>query len=241
MGRAAGEIFLDWLAPEPGWRWVDVGCGSGAFTKLIVDRCAPSEVTGIAPSPAQLSFADSRALGHVARFKQGDALALPFSDACFDAAVMALVIFFVPDPAKGVSEMARVVRRGGTVAAYVWDMTQGGHPLQLMHAEMHAMGFSPPTPPRSEITSVEALAGLWKCAMLNEVETQEITVKRTFPDFGDYWRTSTLAATVAQTIGTMTQSEIEMLKARTRARLALDAAGRVFCTARANAIRGTCS
>jgi ubiquinone/menaquinone biosynthesis C-methylase UbiE len=128
--RAAGEIFLDWLAPSRGLRWIDVGCGTGSFTELLIERCAPAEVEGVDPSDAQLSFARARHLGQIAKFQQGDAQALPFSDERFDAAVMALVIFFVPDPAKGIDEMVRVVRPGGTVAAYVWDMPGGGHPLE---------------------------------------------------------------------------------------------------------------
>jgi len=42
--RLAGEIFLDWLAPPSALRWIDIGCGNGAFTELLVDRCAPVEV-----------------------------------------------------------------------------------------------------------------------------------------------------------------------------------------------------
>ena len=118
--RIAGEIFLDWLMPEPGLRWIDIGCGGGAFTQLLVERCAPAEVQGIDPSEAQLSFARARPVGRIAKFDRGDALALPFGEDNFDAAVMALVLFFVPDPAKSVAEMARVVRPGGTVATYVW-------------------------------------------------------------------------------------------------------------------------
>ena len=90
--RAAGEIFLDWLAPSRGLRWIDVGCGTGAFTELLVERCAPAEVEGVDPSEAQLSFARARPVGQIAKFQQGDALALPFSEVRFDAAVMALVI-----------------------------------------------------------------------------------------------------------------------------------------------------
>ena len=48
--QLAGEIFLDWLAPKSGLRWLDVGCGNGAFTELLVERCAPVSVQGIDPS-----------------------------------------------------------------------------------------------------------------------------------------------------------------------------------------------
>ena len=109
--RLAGDVFLDWLAPRPGQRWVDVGCGNGAFTELLVARCSPAEVHGVDPSEAQLSFARSRHTAGIAHFQQGDAMALPFGDSSFDAAVMALVIFFVPEPAQGVAEMKRVVKR----------------------------------------------------------------------------------------------------------------------------------
>jgi ubiquinone/menaquinone biosynthesis C-methylase UbiE len=237
--RAAGEIFLDWLAPSCGLRWIDVGCGTGVFTELLVEHCAPTEVEGVDPSEAQLSFARARPLGQAAKFRRGDALALPFPDERFDAAIMALVIFFVPDPAKAVAEMVRVVRPGGTVAAYVWDMTGGGHPLELMHAEIKAMGFTAPWPPRSDITGLEALRRLWGEATLNEIETRKIVVRRTFANFEDYWTTSTLAATVSQTIAAMDPAKLELLKTRMRAQLIADSTGRIICNAVVNAIRGS--
>ncbi len=177
-------------------------------------------------------------MGQIVKFQWGDALSLPFSEAEFDVAVMALVIFFVPDPAKGVVEMARVVRPGGIVAAYVWDMIGGGHPLEMMHTELSAIGFPAVRPPRSEITGLEALRLLWRNASLDEIETREITVRRTFADFEEYWTTSTLAATVRQTIAAMHPSDVELLKERMRGRLSTDAEGHVTCGARANAIRG---
>jgi SAM-dependent methyltransferase len=236
--RIAGEIFLDWLTPPPGLRWIDIGCGSGAFTELLVERCAPAEVQAIDPSEAQLSFARARPAGRIAQFHRGDALALPFGEDSFDAAVMALVIFFVPDPTKAVAEMKRVVCPGGTVAAYVWDMMGGGHPLELMHAEMLGMGVVAPRPPRSDASSVEALRGMWMNAGLDAPEVRDITVQRTFADFEDYWTTSTMAATVSQTIAAMAPGDTDALKMRMRARLPADAAGRITQHARANAIRG---
>jgi ubiquinone/menaquinone biosynthesis C-methylase UbiE len=236
--RAAGEIFLDWLAPSHGLSWLDVGCGTGAFSELLFEHCAPAEVVGVDPSEAQLIFARTRPLGQIATFHQGDALALPFCDARFDAAVMALVIFFVPDPVGGVAEMVRVVRPGGLVTAYVWDMANGGHPLELMHAELNAMGFRIALPPRSDATSLEALRQFWRGAALGEIETWEITVQRTFADFDDYWMTSTLAATVSQTIATMNPTDVEFLKTRMRKQLSADAAGHITCVARAHAIKG---
>src|ERR1700688_445584 len=94
--RLAGDIFLDWLAPSPGLRWIDVGCGNGAFTELLCSRCAPAKIHGIDPSEAQLAFARTRPGARAAQFHKGDAMALPFTDRSFDAAAMALVIFFVP-------------------------------------------------------------------------------------------------------------------------------------------------
>src|ERR1043165_4113895 len=107
--RLAGEIFLDWLAPKPGLRWGDVGWGNGGFSEMIGGRCAPAEVQGIDPSEGQLAFARTRPASRFAKFQQGDAMALPFADSSFDAAGMALALVFVPDPAKGVSEMVRVI------------------------------------------------------------------------------------------------------------------------------------
>ncbi len=139
--RLAGDIFLDWLAPAPDLRWLDVGCGSGAFTEAVIQRFAPAEVQGVDPSEQQLAFARTRSQG--ATFRQGDAMALPFPPDRFDAAVMALVIFFVPDPANGVAEMARVVRPGGLVATYSWDFAGGGFPFQPVHEALGTIGVTP--------------------------------------------------------------------------------------------------
>jgi SAM-dependent methyltransferase len=236
--RLAGEVFLDWLKPASSLRWIDVGCGNGAFTELLAERCAPAEIQGVDPSEAQLAFARSRHSADIAQFRQGDAMALPFDDRSFDAAVMALVIFFVAEPPAGVAEMARVVRPGGLVASYAWDMENGGFPAEPVLAELRAQGFPPIRPPSSAASRMENLRTLWTGAGLERIETREITVQRTFADFDDFWSTMLLGASIKATVATMTPDQLEQLKQKVRARLGADHGNPITTGARANAIKG---
>lgn len=236
--RFAGEIFLDWLAPPAGLRWIDIGCGNGAFTELLVERCNPAEVEGIDPSAEQLAFAQTRPAAWLARFRQGDAMALPFADGSFDAAVMALVLVFVPDPAKGVSEMARVVVPGGSVVTYMWDMLGGGFPLDPIYDEIKAMGLAATRPPRMDASRMDALRELWTAAGLEDVQTREITVRRQFASFDDFWTTSLKSPVLRPAVAAMKAEEVETLISRVRSRLPADPDGRITCNARAHAIKG---
>ena len=94
--QLVGDIFLDWLEPKPNKNWIDIGCGSGAFTEQIIKRTSPNMIIGIDPSEAQLEFARSRPATESAIFEKADAMSLPYEANYFDASTMALVIFFVP-------------------------------------------------------------------------------------------------------------------------------------------------
>ncbi|HEX4792368.1 MAG TPA: class I SAM-dependent methyltransferase [Humisphaera sp.] len=237
--QLVGELFLDWLAPKRGLRWLDIGCGNGAFTEMLIQRCAPASVDGIDPSEAQLAYARSRPALRAAQFRMGDAMALPFPDETFDTAVMPLVIFFVPEPAKGVAEMARVVRPGGIIAAYAWDMPGGGFPYDALWNELRAMDAAVPMPPSPDASRIDAMRDLWTGAGLAGVETRELTVQRTFADFDDYWTTILGGPSVGPTIAAMAPESLAHLKARMRDRLATDSAGRITYSARANAVKGS--
>lgn len=236
--RLAGETFLEWLAPRPGLRWLDVGCGNGAFTEMLVERCAPLSAHGVDPSEGQLAYARTRPAARVAEFLRGDAMALPFPGDAFDAAVMPLVIFFVPEPAKGVAEMARVVSPGGSVTAYAWDMEGGGFPYQTLHDEMRALGVAVPTPPSPEASRIDALRDLWAGAGLESIGTREIEVRRTFADFDDYWTTVHGGPSVGPQLASMSSESLALLKARMREHLPADDSGRITYGARANAVKG---
>jgi len=236
--RLAGEDFLRWLATDEGWRWADVGCGNGAFTELLLERCAPKEVQGLDPAEGQLEFARTRLANAAAQFHQGDATALPWPDRSFDAAVMALVIFFVPDPAKGVAEMARVVRRGGSVSAYAWDILGGGFPYAVLQEEMIAIDAPPAWPPSVEASRMEAMQALWNGAGLVNVETHTIVVERTFADFETFWKIARTGPRLASTLAAMASGKLDAFRDRVRKRLMPGAGGHITCTGRANAIQG---
>lgn len=236
--RSAGLVFLEWLAPPAGQRWLDVGCGNGAFTELILERCAPAEVRGIDPSEGQLAFARTRFAGRPVHVQQGDAMALPFPAESFDIAVMALVLVFVPEPAKALGEMVRVVRPGGTITAYMWDMMGGGFPFEPIQAEMRALDIRPSSPPQIEASRPDTMRDLWAGAGLVDVEIRGIEVERKFADFEEFWAIALKSPTLAPTLAGMDPAVARDLKSRVRTRLALNAVGPITLNARAHAIRG---
>lgn len=241
MGRwsqLVGEIFLEWLNPAPGQQWLDVGCGNGAFTEMLAEHYAPASMHGVDPSLEQLAYARTRSTLQGALFREGNAMALPYSEATFDIAVMPLVIFFIPDPSKGVAEMARVVRPGGVAAAYAWDMLGGGFPYEMLLAEMRGLGIAVPTPPSPAASRIDVLRDLWNAAGFYDIETREIHVSRTFSDFDDFWLTALGAPSVGPILTTTGSEKLASLKVMVSARLPTEAAGHITCHARANAVKG---
>jgi ubiquinone/menaquinone biosynthesis C-methylase UbiE len=235
--QLAGEAFLRWLNPPHRLRWLDVGCGNGAFTEMLVERCDPASVEGVDPSEEQLAYARSRPRLRQAMFHQGDAMDLPFPAASFDAAVMPLVIFFLTAPAKGVSEMTRVVSPTGIVTAYGWDMADG-FPYHSLFREMRSMGLEVPAPPSPEASRRDRLHQMWTGAGLQSVDTTEIVVERTFADFPDYWATVLGSASVGRQLRGLSPGDAATLRDRLQACLPADETGRITYSARANAVTG---
>lgn len=236
--RLAGDVFLDWLALPAGLRWLDVGCGNGAFTGRIVARAAPSGVDAIDPSAGQIEWARAQAATAEVRFRTGDAASLPYADASFDVALMALVIFFVPDPAACVAEMVRVVRPGGAVAAYVWDMHGGGFPHAALASVLHEMGTPAQKPPSVEASRIDTMRVLWQDAGLAGIETRQIAVERRFANFDEVWASGMSGAAFRSILDARPADEVEQIRSRVRARLAIAADGSVTQRARANAVKG---
>jgi SAM-dependent methyltransferase len=187
--RLVARQFVPWLEAAGGGAWLDVGCGTGALAATVLDLADPVSVTGVDPSPGFVEH--SRSLVSGAGFEVGDAQALAFPAAAFDVVVSALVLNFVADPALAASEMLRVTRPGGRVAAYVWDYGEG---MQMLRSFWDAAVALDPGAaaldegPRFPLCRPGPLRELWEAAGLREVEVRALEVPTRFRDFDDYWQ-----------------------------------------------------
>jgi SAM-dependent methyltransferase len=237
--RIAAEAFLDWLNPAKNLRWLDVGCGNGAFTEELIARCAPATVTAIDPSDDQLAYARTRPGVRMTDFRVADAENLPFADNSFDIAAMALVISFLPDPGKAVAEMARVVRPGGSVATYMWDIPGGGSPVHPVYLAIEAMGMMPGRPPNPAASEKDALQGVWTNAGLESVETSVIRIRTVYSDFDDFWDSNIVPiGPQGKIIAGMSATAREELRTRLRDHLPVSSNGRIVYEAFANSVNG---
>jgi SAM-dependent methyltransferase len=240
--RLAGEIFLDWLAAPANVRWLDIGCGNGAFTEALIARCDPIEVIGIDPSEGQLAFARTRPAARSAQFRIGDAQALPFGDDCFDVAVMALVVTYLSDPGKAVSEMARVVRPGGWVATYMWDVLGAGTPVHPIYVAMESLGMPAPRPPGAAVSRRDTMRALWDDAGLELIETRVIRIPIVYSGFDDFWDSNSVpVAPSGNAIHEMSAAAREQVRARVREQLLVGSDGRIGYESFANAVKGRVS
>ena len=201
MGRWSRLIaprFLEWLDPPDGLDWLEVGCGTGALSAAILDRCKPKSLISIDPSDGFLKKARANVPDERVVFQVGDAEALTLETASRDAVVSALVLNFVPGREKALAEMKRVVRVGGTVAFYVWDYPGGG--VEFMRAFWNAAASLDPDARdltedrRFPFCTPEGLTDLVEGAGLVSAECTVIEVPTVFQDFDDYWRPFTLGA-----------------------------------------------
>ena len=173
-----------------------------------------------------------------AEFRVADAQALPFPDKSFDAAAMALVIVFIPDPAKAAREMARVVRPGGIVATYMWEFPDG-FPLAPLAATMKDLGLTPPERPNVEASGRDAMRAIWKAAGLSAIESEVIRIRVSFSSFDDFWDSNTVpVGPSGKALSELTPSAREQLKTRLRERLPIAADGSIAYEAFANAVKG---
>lgn len=240
--RLVAAEFVNWLDAADGGRWLDVGCGTSALTEGILDRAAPQQVVGMDPSEAYLASARSRLSDRNVELRSGDACALPFENETFDFAVSGLMLNFVAEPEKAISEMKRAVRPRGTVALYVWDYAGE---MQLMRRFWDAAGELDTAAReldegrRFPICNPAELRALFARADFGDIEDRAIDVPTVFRDFNDYW--SPFLGGQGPAPGycvSLPESKREALREKLSENLRRSPDGSIYLIARAFAIRG---
>jgi SAM-dependent methyltransferase len=237
MGRYSlllSPQLADFAGVRAGQRAIDVGCGPGALTAELVSRLGPGAVTALDPSDPFVAAARERHPDvEVLRATAED---LPFADRTFDVALAQLVVHFMSDPVTGLSEMARVTRQRGVIAACVWDFGAEQDPLSVFWRA--ARELDPAVTGEADLAGAQEghLTRLFEAAGLGEVEETSLSVSADHSGFEDWWEPFTLGVGPAGTYlaGLDADRRIE-LRENARRRLP---AGSFVLSARAWAARG---
>ncbi len=191
MGRYSGPLasaFADAAGVGPDDEVIDVGCGSGALTAVLLDRVGRDRVRATDPSESFVAHCQARFDGLDVRL--GRAEEIPFADDCCDRVLAQLVLHFVSEPQTAVREMQRVARPGGTFAACAWDFDAG---MQMLRAFWDAaLDDDPSAPDEARVLRFGKkgeIVGLFEKCGLIDVDESSLTVASTYDDFDELWST----------------------------------------------------
>lgn len=187
MGRyssALAPLFADFSGVEPGESVLDVGCGPGSLTGILVERVGSGSVTAVDPSESFLAAIQGRFPDVDVHL--GSAESLPFADARFDRAMAQLVVHHMTDPVAGIRDMARVTLAGGVVAACVWDHVGGRSPVAPFWEayRRYEPGADPEALPGTREGELVAFFGE---AGIEDVEGETISFQYPHGGFDDWW------------------------------------------------------
>jgi SAM-dependent methyltransferase len=195
MGRWSRKLagpFLDFAGLQDAGRILDAGCGTGALSAELLRRTSRAEITGIDFSKDYASYAAASLGSGRARFEVGDITALEYRDASFDQVYSLLVLHFVPDTHRALSELLRVAKPGGRIATAVWDPC-GGLGSNRMFLDTAAMidpsaealrrrNFTRPLVRPGELEAA------WAAAGLEDMQASEVFTRTDFAGVDDYWQ-----------------------------------------------------
>lgn len=189
MGRYSKPLadrFAEAAGVRAGHSALDVGCGPGALTSVLVDRLGAESVVACDPSP---SFVEACANRHPdVEVRAGRAEALPFDDDRFEVVLAQLVLHFVSEPLPAAREMGRVARPGSTVGACVWDFDRGMEMLRRFWDAALAMDPGAPDEARTmRFGRPGELVALFDSAGLQGTTETMLTVRSTYRDFDELW------------------------------------------------------
>jgi SAM-dependent methyltransferase len=235
--RAAGTLFLDWVAPPKNGRWLEIGCGTGAFTELVLCAYSPTIVVATDPATHQIEIAIRRLANDRVNFRVAGAHLLPYADDSFDVIAAALVLNFIPDRKRALNEMRRVGRSGATVAAYVWDFAAGQAPNSCLAHELARIGIDVPGAPGMSGSTLDALSSSLDAAGFIDVIATSFEVTIKFSNFDEFWQSQTPGfSPLTKLVAALPLDRRQNLMASVQSRV-VGPGGVILHRARANAVK----
>jgi SAM-dependent methyltransferase len=187
--RSLAPLFVRFAGVRDGDAVLDVGSGTGALTAAVATIAPSSRIVGIDPAASYVALAQAQHGSARISFEVGDAQQMRFGQSMFDRTVSLLVMNFIPDARKALSEMKRVTKPKGTVAAAVWDYGEGMEMLRVFWDE--AVALVPDSAAKDErnmpLCRRGDLAALWREQGLQDVVEEGLTIETRFASFDDYW------------------------------------------------------
>jgi SAM-dependent methyltransferase len=245
MGRWSRQLaptLITFAGVSDGDAVLDVGSGTGALAAALARFSPSSRIVGIDPAASYVGFAQAQQSDDRIRFEVGDAQQLRFEDASFDRTLSLLVINFIPDPVKALTEMRRVTRHGGSVAAAVWDYGDGMQMLRAFWDE--AVALNPASGAKDErhmpFCRSGELGAFWRKQGFEQVVEEGLTIQTRFAGFDDYWNPFLEKQGPAGAyVASLPLGERNQLRERLRRRLLGDGPDRpIVLSARAWAVKG---
>jgi SAM-dependent methyltransferase len=193
MGRWSRLIagsFLEWLAPAPQLKWLEIGCGTGALSEVILARGLPESILAIDPSIEFIKYARLRLSDPRIVFQVGDALSISQPPYPMDVVASGLALNFIPEPVMALRAMRTALKPNGVLAFYVWDYTEKMEMLRYFWDAVIALdpdARSLDESLRFPLCRPDALTHLCKEASLHGIQVTSIEASMTFPGFDDYW------------------------------------------------------
>ena len=245
MGRwsqAAARMFLDWLNPDPRLSWLDVGCGTGALSRAIIEFADPKMVVGCDPSEAFIAYARAQMGDSRLSFQAAKLEDLPQVPGGFEVIVSGLDLNFIADPVEAVRLMKERCIPGGLVAAYVWDYAGRMDFLRTFWDTAVSLDASAEIFDEGErfpLCQPIRLESTFQEAGLTRVRTDPIDIPTLFASFSDYWEPF-LAGTgpAPNYVASLSSSQRNRLAAALKKRLEPAGGGKIEMTARAWTVRG---
>ena len=245
MGRWSRPLarnFIGWLAPERGARWLELGCGTGALTSAICDLADPASVLACDPSEPFIDHARETVRDDRVAFVAASVEDLPVDIEALDYIVSGLVLNFLANPGSVIARMRRRLRRGGRIAAYVWDYKDGIEFLRRFWNEAVALDRAAvdlDEGRRFPLCQPEKLEALFLGEGLHGVTVGALDIPTRFRDFRDFWAPFLRGTGPAPAyVASLPMKRQDLLRERLAVNLTVEADGGIPLKARAWAVSG---